>query len=143
MGYNLLKHLDKYYTLGFIGLITSSLLADIIKRLPYPKSWEFFITRPKGANNWDILSKNDYSDKINPPGFPSGHMTSATFFSAYIFLGQKTNKWEKIALLGIVLLTGWARYVKGVHNMPQILAGVLLGLIVAKVFINFNESNLN
>ena len=138
MGLNALSYLDRYNLLGFIGLFTSAISADIIKRLPYPKSWDFFITRPKGANNWDMLSRNDYSKKVNPPGFPSGHMTSAAYFAAYIFYGRKTNKLEKTALLAIVLLTAWARLVKGVHNLPQVLAGALLGLIWAAVLLRFN-----
>mgnify|MGYP001227812208 CR=1 FL=1 len=138
MGLNALSYLDRYNLLGFIGLFTSAISADIIKRLPYPKSWDFFITRPKGANNWDMLSRNDYSKKVNPPGFPSGHMTSAAYFAAYIFYGRKTNKLEKTALLAIVLLTGWARLVKGVHNLPQVLAGALLGLIWAALFLRLN-----
>jgi membrane-associated phospholipid phosphatase len=137
-GFNAISYLDRFHTLGLAGLFASSLVADLIKRLPYPKSWDFFITRPKGANNWDILSRNDYSDKINPPGFPSGHMTSAAYFAAYIFYGRKTNHLEKIALLAIVLLTAWARLVKGVHNVPQVLAGILLGLIAAAVFLKLN-----
>ena len=138
MGLNALSYLDRYNVLGLIGLFTSAISADIIKRLPYPKSWDFFISRPKGANNWDILSRNDYSKKVNPPGFPSGHMTSAAYFAAYIFYGRKTNKLEKTALLAIVILTAWARLVKGVHNIPQVLAGTLLGLIWAAVFLRFN-----
>ena len=85
-----------------------------------------------------MLSRNDYSKKVNPPGFPSGHMTSAAYFAAYIFYGRKTNKLEKTALLAIVLLTAWARLVKGVHNLPQVLAGALLGLIWAAVFLRLN-----
>ena len=138
MGLNALSYLDRYNILGFIGLFTSAVSADFIKRLPYPKSWDFFITRPKGANNWDMLSRNDYSKKVNPPGFPSGHMTSAAYFAAYIFYGRKTNKLEKTALLAIVLLTAWARLVKGVHNLPQLLAGALLGLIWAALFLRLN-----
>lgn len=138
MGLNALSYLDRYNVLGLIGLFTSAISADIIKRIPYPKSWDFFISRPKGANNWDILSRNDYSKKVNPPGFPSGHMTSAAYFAAYIFYGRKTNKLEKTALLAIVILTAWARLVKGVHNIPQVLAGTLLGLIWAAVFLRFN-----
>ena len=138
MGLNALTYLNRYNLLGFIGLFTSAISADIIKRLPYPKSWDFFITRPKGANNWDMLSRNDYSKKVNPPGFPSGHMTSAAYFAAYIFYGRKTNKLEKTALLAIVLLTAWARLVKGVHNLPQVLAGALLGLIWAAILLRLN-----
>jgi len=57
---------------------------------------------------------------------------------AYIFYGRKTNKLEKVALLAIVLLTAWARLVKGVHNLPQVLAGTLLGLISSAVFLKLN-----
>lgn len=138
MGFNVLTYMNRFNILGFIGLFASAISADVIKRLPYPKSWEFFILRPKGANNWDMLSRNDYSNKINPPGFPSGHMTSAAYFSAYIFYGKKTNNPEKIGLLAIVLLTAWARLVKGVHNLPQVLAGTLLGLIWAAIFLKLN-----
>ena len=138
MAYNAIKYLNRYNILGFVGLIASSVSADIIKRLPYPKSWEFFITRPKGANNWDILSKNDYSNKVKPPGFPSGHMTAAAYFSTYIFYGQKTNRLEKLALLAIVVLTAWARIHKGVHNIPQVLGGLILGILVAGIFLKLN-----
>ena len=138
MGYNTLKEYNKFYFLGFAGLFASSLIADFLKRLPYLKKWESFTVRPEGANNWDLLSKNDYSDKINPPGFPSGHMTTVTFFSSYILFGSETNILEKMSLNGLIIITAWARYFKGVHNIPQILAGILLGLFIGVIFVKLN-----
>ena len=134
MFYNSLKTFSKYYTVGFLGLVTSSISADFLKRLPYPQSWEFFTKRPDGANNWDILSRNNYTSSIKPPGFPSGHMSTVSFFSTYILMASKTNKLEKIVLFSLVLLTAWARWFKGVHNIPQILAGTILGGIIGIVF---------
>jgi membrane-associated phospholipid phosphatase len=134
MFYMLVKTCDRFYVIGFTGLMTSLISADFLKRLPYPKSWEFFTLRPEGANNWDILSRNDYSNKINPPGFPSGHMSTVAFFSVYMLISSKNNKLEKAFLISLIVLTGWARWIKGVHNLPQILTGTVLGSGIAYLF---------
>ena len=137
--YNLVKKplFDKYYLLGFVGTFVSSLTADFIKRLPYPDKYNSITKRPKGANYWDILSKNDYRNKKNPPGFPSGHMTMVTFFSTYLIFGSETIL-EKTFLIGLVIATVWARYIKRVHNIPQILAGTLLGAVYGILFYRLN-----
>ena len=67
MFYMLIKSGDRVHVVGFVGLMNTIITADFLKRLPYPKSWEYFTLRPEGANNWDILSKNNYSNKVNPP----------------------------------------------------------------------------
>ena len=134
MFYMLIKSGDRVHVVGLAGLMTSLISADFLKRLPYPKSWEYFTLRPEGANNWDILSKNNYSNKVNPPGFPSGHMSTVAFFSTYILLNSRTNKLEQAFLISLVVLTGWARWMKGVHNIAQILAGTVLGGGIAYLF---------
>lgn len=134
MFYMLVKTCDRFYVIGFTGIMTSLISADFLKRIPYPKSWEFFTLRPEGANNWDILSRNDYSNKINPPGFPSGHMSTVAFFSVYMLISSKDNKLEHAFLISLIVLTGWARWIKGVHNLPQILAGTVLGSGIAYLF---------
>ena len=137
MFFNLVRYKNRFFTLGFVGLLVSSVSADFLKRLPYPKKWEFFTLRPNGANNWDILSRNDYSNKINPPGFPSGHMSTVSFFSSYIMMASETTRFEKVVLFALIFLTAWARWFKGVHNIPQILAGTSLGILIAFIFSKF------
>ena len=57
MGFNVLTYMNRFNILGFIGLFASAISADVIKRLPYPNSWEFFILRPKGANMGYVIKK--------------------------------------------------------------------------------------
>lgn len=117
----------------FLGMFSSTLLSDVIKRLPYPKCLYNITRRPKGAENCDYLSKNGPA-KENAPGFPSGHMTTTAFYVVYKFLennGSNLNQKERFFLVSLVIIMGWARYYKKCHNLTQIFGGVILGSSMA------------
>ena len=61
-------------------------------------------------------------------------MSTVAFFSTYLLLNSRTNKLEQAFLISLVVLTGWARWMKGVHNISQILAGTVLGGGIAYLF---------
>jgi len=120
---------NEYIYLKMFGIIIcSTLLTDVIKRLPYKSFYNgdylYKITRrPKGASNSDYLSKNG-DCKENAPGFPSGHMATTSSFSVLmiLFFMRKYNVSlsELITLNPMIVfissilvpLMGWSRYYK-------------------------------
>ena len=122
--YNLNKNeLIKKYIKLLSLLLFSALTAQTLKYIfPYPKSLYKYTMRPEGACDCNYLS-NDGLRLPNTPGFPSGHMTSTSFFVANnIFNGYPIL--PNLIYLGLM---GWARIVKKCHNIPQVIAGTLLG----------------
>ena len=120
-------------------------LTYFLKHLDYPESWRHWTDRPEGASNTDMLSRNGLKPP-GTPGFPSGHMTSAAFFSTYRLLRlwrekgkQSVKKFVKENLTvvlfysGIIFATAWARWYKKCHNLPQILGGIVVGTVQAVI----------
>ena len=134
-----------YFKMIFIILL-STILTDIIKRLPYKSFYNgeylYKITRrPNGSCNCDYLSKTgECGDEAN--GFPSGHMSSITSFSIimvlfymnvynltfYELLLQKPT----IPFISSLLIVsmGWSRHLKKCHSVLQIVTGIVLGSVV-------------
>ena len=65
-------------------------------------------------------------------GFPSGHMAITSYFMNYLYLKNKdfTLKTQLYYHIPVFLMAS-ARYMKNCHNIPQIIAGYLLGTGVA------------
>jgi len=131
------------FTMGMLG---TDQLTHILKRLPYPKSLQSITSRPIGAKNTDILSRNGVA-RCNTPGFPSGHVATVTFFAVYRLIRlYKIGKYKSIGLflsenriqtlffIGIILVMGFVRYYKRCHNIYQIVGGFIFGTICATVF---------
>lgn len=141
----------------FIYLMLAGFIVRFLKDLPYPKSWRWVTDRPKGAANCDYFSRNGLC-KPGTPGMPSGHMTHTTIFSVVMILGRyfssqgKKFNLENIIFYGVnmalVLVMAFARYYKKCHNIPQIIAGFILGSGMGYLFyhlinIFFLETNKN
>ena len=139
---------NEYIYLKMLGIIIlSTLLTDVIKRIPYKSFYNgaylYKITRrPKGASNSDYLSKNG-DCKENAPGFPSGHMATTSSFSVLMVLffmrKYKVSLNELITLNPMLVfistilvpLMGWSRYYKQCHTLLQITCGTVLGVAIS------------
>lgn len=98
--------------------------------------------RPDNAFNCNMC--NNDGDVSKNPGFPSGHMATISLVMNYYLMQNNIDnaiEWKYIILYNIpCLLVAYARYAKSCHNIPQIIAGYLLGLIMAYigVYVNFS-----
>ena len=97
-----------------------------IKKMTYYINYNIF-KRPKKAYNCNIL--NNSGDDSLKPGFPSGHMTSISFFTNYLYFTQSNKSLYNFIFYNIPsIIMAYARFYKKCHNIPQILFGFILGL---------------
>lgn len=92
--------------------------------------YPFIFKRPDNACDCSLL--NTGGPVGNRGGFPSGHMAITSYFMNYLYFNNEdfSNKSTMIYLIPSILM-GSARYMKECHNIYQILAGYLLGFLVA------------
>ena len=94
-------------------------------------------TRPDG--NIDL--SEDYGLKETSYGFPSGHTQNGTAFWGYLGYQFKDNyKFKQIPIIpvilsGIIFLVAISRVVIGVHDLQDIIGGLLLGIGFLLAFI--------
>ena len=67
-------------------------------------------------------------------GFPSGHMTVISWFMFSLYLRSNNKKYFILYQLPCILM-GISRYMKSCHNLTQIFAGYLLGILIS--FLSF------
>jgi membrane-associated phospholipid phosphatase len=123
------KTFDTYYIIAFVFGFIANFFANLIKNtsvLLFP-SYKI-LYRPSNKAKCNLF--NNFSGKQN--GFPSGHMTSIVFSS--LVLHKHINKY---VILLLVLLMGWARKIKGCHNLFQIIGGILNGILWYFIFLKF------
>jgi acid phosphatase family membrane protein YuiD len=101
---------------GFVGIIFTGALVDIIKRFILPT-----MSRPQGAKGCDLLCKS--TNDTNKPGMPSGHTAMIAFFGSYYGI-------QSPYFIIYAVLIMMSRYFKKCHTLMQILAGLLLGLSI-------------
>ena len=65
------------------------------------------------------------------PGFPSMHASGSFAFAMSLVFARL--RWPALALLGVALLVAWSRVFLGLHFPSDVLAGALLGGMVALV----------
>ena len=117
---------DTYLILGIIiTVFFQSFIKDIVDEDTYK-----VLKRPDDAYDCNITNDDGFCG--DEPGFPSGHVASASFFFTLLLL--RTNNFTKENLIKYnipVVIMGIARYKKSCHNVTQIIGGYILGLIVA------------
>lgn len=93
--------------------------------------------RPSGATGCDAFCM--MGPVGGKPGFPSGHMTTATMLVAALWFRLRAPivLWIGIPWIGAM---AWARWVKQCHNMVQIMAGTVFGLVMAVGFTSITIS---
>ncbi len=95
-----------------------------------------FLKRPKGAEGCN-LQMTGY--QAGAPGFPSGHMATATaFWSSAYFLVPSTYRLS-VGITGTIfsLLMMWARMKKSCHTFLQCVAGAFVGFSIAYIGFKF------
>ena len=119
-----------------IGIFTSNFIHKIIKYFTTPFKNDIF-RRPKKNKNNDLFNQGGHS---NRSGFPSGHMTTISYFMNTLLFRYNIYNIITIVIFNIpCLLMGIARYCRHSHNIIQIFAGYLLGLICAYYFFKYNN----
>ena len=116
---------DFYYIALLVGVIGANVLVMGVKPLVAALSSEADWTlRPAGARNCDALCDGGASG--GRPGFPSGHVTTATMCVAGLWLRGR-DPWALWLGVPWIAAMGWARWAKQCHNWPQITGGVVFG----------------
>lgn len=115
------------------------IISELLKKLIYP--FTPLARRPEGACNCDLISKN--GDVSGKPGLPSTHMAVISYFAVYNLMllnNYNITKNKHIFILLnilLIILTGWARYIKKCHSIFQIVSGTILGSIYSFFVYNF------
>ena len=127
---------------AYIPVIVSIVITEIIisfsRQLPVIHT---VMLRPAGAKNCNIFNAGgSYDGQI---GMPSGHMmltTCLTFSLLFLYARTKNLKTLVVSKSGAfaaacayVILMGASRFMRGCHNIPQVIVGGLLGFGLAYV----------
>jgi membrane-associated phospholipid phosphatase len=116
---------DFYYVVLLGGVLGANVLVMGLKPLVADLFGDVgWSRRPAGARDCNALCDGGASG--GRPGFPSGHVTTATMCVAGLWLRGR----DPLALwLGVpwIAAMGWARWAKQCHNWQQIAGGVVFG----------------
>ena len=122
----------------FIGLVMCSIIHRLIKQIT--KKWNPDIfKRPDNARDTDLFNNGGFVG--NNPGFPSGHTLGTTYVMFYLIFTSNKGIFEIDNLLKIIMifLVAYARVMKKAHRIIQVIAGFLLGIIIAYIAYKMNE----
>jgi membrane-associated phospholipid phosphatase len=129
----------------FVVTILGTLFKVFLMRFDYG-----FLRRPGTCIDedmtYDFLESNFILDEIkkklnaseyNVMGFPSMHMTRATTILAltYLFFPKYKKITGIVAPIYLVLLA-WSRMYLNCHTILQLIGGVILGIVAAKISFN-------
>jgi membrane-associated phospholipid phosphatase len=136
--------LSVYHDNYFLYFIVASLIlgtgGNVVMKSFFKKVLDkdsYLARRPDPNGICGIGNSEIPKDSIHNFGFPSGHMQSTTtsivlllFWVVFLSHFKKTTQ-NIIILLGIVFIiyVGWSRIHLGCHNIEQVSAGTLFGLI--------------
>lgn len=116
---------DTFYLYLPVGILVANVTVDGTKRV-FGSAGVF--GRPAGATGCDLFCIG--GPVGGQPGFPSGHVTTATMFVAALWL-HTHRLWILIVGIPWIAAMAWARWYKHCHNIPQIVGGVAVGCIGA------------
>jgi membrane-associated phospholipid phosphatase len=117
---------DFYYVILLSGIIGANALVmglkPLVAALFSDAEWS---RRPAGARDCDALCDGGASGGI--PGFPSGHVTTATMCVVGLWLHGGYNPWALWLGVPWIAAMSWARWAKHCHNWQQIVGGLVFG----------------
>jgi len=108
---------DPKHIIAILGTIVTAAIVESSKIYLFP-----FWSRPAGARGCDLLTIDGSAE--NKPGFPSGHSAMIAYFGAFYGL------WNSPYFLMYVAAIAASRYFKRCHSIPQIVAGLILGVVL-------------
>ena len=123
------------------GCLIGHLIQKIIKMMTkdiYPEIFK----RPDEARDVNAVNTGGYAG--NRSGFPSGH-TLATSFVMYYLIFENNNglfEYENGMKQIVILLVAYSRVKKKAHKVIQVVAGYIIGLFLAYLIINYENSNI-
>ena len=115
----------KIFIIGLLLVLSNNSIKQIFIKV-FPKC--NILYRPQGAFNCNFV--NEGGDSSGHSGFPSGHVTAATYVMTSLYLYYKTN--IELSMV-YVLLISFARLNKRCHNIYQVIEGMMYGYTVAKI----------
>ena len=121
-----LVYRSMYNLRGKLTMLSIVAFSSLVARYGVTELIRFFYHRPRPFLTHrvhQLLSETSYS-------FPSGHSTFFFAFSYTIYLYNK--KWG-MWFLGATILLTIARVMAGVHYLSDIVGGMIIGIIIAKV----------
>jgi membrane-associated phospholipid phosphatase len=116
---------------GAAFVVARFVLTPLIARI-YPKPRPYQVSGQVPTTSWFFSWA---TTKAN--SFPSRHVISLTTFSVIVF---HIAPWLGVALLGVTVMTGWARVRLGFHDWWDILGGLILGALVAELVILLSKN---
>jgi membrane-associated phospholipid phosphatase len=116
----------KIFIIGLLLVLSNNSIKQIFIKV-FPKC--NILHRPQGAFNCDYLNRG--GNESGNPGFPSGHVTAATYVMTSLYLYYKTN--IELSMV-YVLLISFARLNKRCHNIYQVIGGMMYGYSIAILF---------
>lgn len=129
------------YSLDFpliIGMTVCTILQFGIKEITYGWYPPIF-KRPDGATNCNLFNTGGCVDHMS--GFPSGHVATMTVFMETLLLRSNQNSITYYILYKLpILIVAYARVMKGCHNIIQVIAGYILGYVVANVIYRYEDA---
>jgi membrane-associated phospholipid phosphatase len=133
---------DPYYIVIAVGMTTIALAVKLTKAATRPflgGDFADWLARPSGARGCGALNGEDCDagEGGKCPGMPSGHQAVIAFFVfSMIFYHRLTvvsaPLW--IALLALNFAVGVSRVYKECHTIPQVVAGSVVGILIAVAF---------
>jgi membrane-associated phospholipid phosphatase len=118
---------DVFYLYLPTGIVVANIAVDGTKRVLGSVG---VFGRPAGATGCDLFC---ISGPVGgQPGFPSGHVTTATMFVAALWL-HTCELWVLVIGIPWIVAMAWARWYKHCHNVPQIVGGLVAGCIGAAI----------
>jgi membrane-associated phospholipid phosphatase len=91
---------------------------------------KFTVRRKRPEGEWGAIYRN-----TDPHSFPSGHAARAVLI-AFLFLALGPP-WLAVLLLAWAPLVSLARVSMGVHYLSDVVAGSILGLVIALLIARF------
>ena len=119
---------DDYYLRLILGILVANLVVAAVKEVVGAHG---VFARPAEASGCDAFCMN--GPVGGRPGFPSGHMTTATMLVTclWIHTGEPVVLWIGVPWM---VAMAWARWQKRCHNGVQIAGGVVFGYLSAATF---------
>lgn len=129
------------YSLPYLHLIIGIILCLVfIKVTRFLPALHPVMLRPKGACNCNIANSGGcYANKI---GMPSGHVLLTAFIVSWLVI-QNPNPFKVALASFMIVIVAIARYKKKCHNITQVIAGAVIGVIFALIGTRFSKSILS